>query len=257
VSELLSKPAEYAAASEETDIRRDLAACYRLVALFGWDDLTATHISARLPDENGEEVFLINPYGMFFEEITASSLIKVNADGQILEPSNYKINPAGFVIHSAIHMGREDAGCVIHLHTRDSMGVAVLEEGLLPLTQTAMVIMGDITYHDYEGVAVNLEERGRLQRDLGSRNLMILRNHGTLAVGRTVREAFRRMSLLESACSAQVAALSMGRPIRFPKPEVAEMTDKNYTAQLMEASADRAWPGLLRKLDRYNPGYAS
>ena len=240
--------------SVEAAIRCDLAACYRLVALFGWDDMTATHISARVPGEG--ETFLINPYGMFFEEITASSLVKINADGEILEPTDYPVNQAGFVIHSAVHMAREDAGCVIHLHTRDGMAVSAIEDGLLPLTQTAMVLTGDITYHEYEGVALRLEERERLQRDLGDKDLMILRNHGTLAVGRTIREAFRRISLLESACSAQVAALSMGRPVHFPDPAVVEMTDREYTPKLMEISAERAWPGLLRKLDRINPGYA-
>ncbi|MGD9712607.1 MAG: class II aldolase/adducin family protein [Thermomicrobiales bacterium] len=238
----------------EAAIRRDLAACYRLVALFGWDDMTATHISARLPGEG--EVFLINPYGMFFEEITASSLIKINAEGDILEPTSYPVNRAGFVIHSAIHMVRQDAGCVIHLHTRDGMAVSALQEGLLPLTQTAMVLMNDITYHEYEGVALRLEERERLQKDLGDKDLMILRNHGTLAVGRTVREAFRRISLLETACTAQVAALSMGRPIHFSDPEVATMTAREYTPKQMETSAERAWPGLIRKLDRVNPGYS-
>lgn len=239
---------------EERAIRSDLAACYRLVAFYGWDDLTGTHISARLPGE-GEE-FLINPYGMFFDEITASSLVKVNLAGEIIEPSPYPVNPAGFVIHSAIHMAREDAGCVIHLHTRDGMAVSAIEEGLLPLTQHAMLVLSEITFHEYEGVATNLDERARLQRDLGEKNLMFLRNHGTLAVGRTVREAFRSIANLEMACSAQVAALSMGCRLHLPAPEVAAEADRRFTREMMAASAERNWPALLRKLDRENPGYA-
>ena len=203
---------------EELAIRHDLAACYRLVALYGWDDFTGTHISARVPGE--EEAFLINPYGMFFDEITASSLIKINLDGEILEPTPHPINPAGFVIHSAIHMARQDAGCVIHLHTPAGMAVSALEEGLLPLSQNAMLVMSELAFHDYEGVATNMEERVRLQRDLGEKNLMFLRNHGTLAVGRTVREAFRSIANLETACATQIAALSMGRKLHFPDPEV-------------------------------------
>jgi ribulose-5-phosphate 4-epimerase/fuculose-1-phosphate aldolase len=251
---VLSERASLAWSAEEVAIRHDLAACYRLVALYAWDDFTATHISARLPGEG--DVFLINPYGMFFEEITASSLVKINADGEILEPTDYRVNPAGFVIHSAIHMAREDAGCVIHLHTRDGMAVSAIEDGLLPLTQTAMVLLDDLAFHEYEGVATNMDERTRLQADLGDRNLMFLRNHGTLAVGRTVREAFRRVALLERACSAQVAALSMGRPLHLPAPEVSAATAKNFTRKSMAASADLGWPALLRKVDRENPGYA-
>lgn len=239
---------------EERAIRSDLAACYRLVARYGWDDLTGTHISARLPGESEE--FLINPYGMFFEEITASSLVKVNLAGEIIEPSPYPVNPAGFVIHSAIHMVREDAGCVIHLHTRDGMAVSAIEEGLLPLTQPAILVMSEIAFHEYEGVATNLDERARLQRDLGEKNLMFLRNHGTLAVGRTVPEAFRSIANLETACSAQVAAMSMGRRLHFPAPEVAAEADRTFTREMMAASAERNWPALLRKLDCENPGYA-
>lgn len=239
--------------AEEREIRRDLAACYRLVALYGWDDFTGTHISARLP--GADDTFLINPFGMFFEEITASSLVKVNLAGEIVEPSPYPVNPAGFVIHSAIHMAREDAGCVIHLHTRDGMAVSALEAGLLPLTQMAILVMSEVAFHDYEGVATNMEERARLQRDLGAKNLMFLRNHGTLAVGRSVREAFRSIANLERACSAQVAALSMGQQLRLPDPDVAAEADRRFTRDMMAASAERNWPALLRKLDRDNPGY--
>jgi ribulose-5-phosphate 4-epimerase/fuculose-1-phosphate aldolase len=240
--------------ADEAAIRRDLAACYRLVALNGWDDLTATHISARLPGT--ADAFLINPYGLLFEEITASSLVKVNHAGEILEPTPDPINPAGFVIHSAVHMARADAGCVIHLHTRDGMAVSALEEGLLPLTQQAILVMSELAFHDYEGVATDLDERARLQRDLGEKNLMFLRNHGTLAVGRTVREAFRSIANLETACAAQVAALSMGRPLHFPDPQVAAEADRKFTRDMMAASAERNWPALLRKLHRQSPGYA-
>lgn len=239
--------------AEERAIRRDLAACYRLVALYGWDDFTGTHISARLP--GADDTFLINPFGMFFEEVTASSLVKVNLAGEIVEPSPYPVNPAGFVIHSAIHMAREDAGCVIHLHTRDGMAVSGLEAGLLPLTQMAILVMSEVAFHDYEGVATNMEERARLQRDLGEKNLMFLRNHGTLAVGRSVREAFRSIANLERACSAQVAALSMGQPLCLPDPAVVAEADRKFTRDMMAASAERNWPALLRKLDRENPGY--
>ncbi|WP_254296567.1 class II aldolase/adducin family protein [Sphingomonas tagetis] len=240
--------------ADEASIRRDLAACYRLVALNSWDDLTATHISARLPGAADE--FLINPHGLLFEEITASSLVKVNHAGETLAPTPYPINPAGFVIHSAIHMARADAGCVIHLHTRDGMAVSALEEGLLPLTQQAILVMSELSFHDYEGVATDLDERVRLQRDLGQKNLMFLRNHGTLAVGRTVREAFRSIANLETACAAQVAALSMGRPLHFPDPHVAAEADRKFSRDMMAASAERNWPALLRKLDRESPGYA-
>lgn len=236
----------------ELHVRRDLAACYRLVALYGWDDLTSTHISARVP---GEEAFLINPYGTFFAEMTASSLVKINSEGDILEPTPHRVNPAGFVIHSAIHMAREDAGCVIHLHTRDGMAVSTLKEGILPIAQQAMAIRNDLACHEYEGVATNLDERARLQLDLGEKNMMLLRNHGTLAIGRTVADAFRRIYALERVCSVQVAALSMGRPIHYPEPDVINETAEKFTSQVLSSLAELAWPGLLRKLDRESPGY--
>ena len=237
----------------EALIRHDLACCYRLVAHLGWDDFHATHISARLPVEG--EVFLINPYGMLFDEITASSLVKVNAQGDILEPTPHNINPAGFTIHSAVHLARPDAGCVMHLHTRDGVAVSILEEGLLPLCQTAMVIADEVAFHDYEGLALDLDERERLQSDLGDKNLMILRNHGTLSVGRSVPEAFRRMTLLEQACSIQVAALSMGRPIRHADPGVVEATGLRFDGRAAAASAALLWPGLVRKMERLSPGF--
>lgn len=196
----------------EWNQRINLAACYRLVALFGWDDLVDTHISARVPGP--EHHFLINPYGLLFEEITASSLVKVDLQGNQLTRSEYSINPAGFTIHSAIHEAREDAICVLHLHTLDGTAVSSCEEGLSPLNQTAQFVTHDLAYHDYEGVALDHNERPRLQHDLGNKNHLILRNHGTLTVGRSVASAFERMYHLERACSMQVRTRMLGRPIR-------------------------------------------
>ncbi|MGJ4891152.1 class II aldolase/adducin family protein [Bradyrhizobium sp. HKCCYLR20261] len=235
--------------------RVNLAAAYRLVAMFGWDDLVDTHISARVPGP--EHHFLINPYGLLFEEITASSLIKVDLYGNQLSESEYSINPAGFTIHSAIHEVREDAGCVIHLHTLDGVAVSSCADGLLPLNQIAQYVTHDLAYHDYEGVALDHDERPRLQRDLGTKNHMLLRNHGTLTVGRSVASAFERMYHLERACSIQVRTRTLG-PAAYPVRE--EVVDKN--AKLFD-NEDRielrsnklVWPPLLRRLDRVNPGY--
>ncbi|WP_316167036.1 MULTISPECIES: class II aldolase/adducin family protein [unclassified Bradyrhizobium] len=235
--------------------RVNLAAAYRLVALFGWDDLVDTHISARVPGP--EHHFLINPYGLLFEEITASSLIKVDLYGNQLSESEYSINPAGFTIHSAIHEVREDAGCVIHLHTLDGVAVSSCADGLLPLNQIAQYVTHDLAYHDYEGVALDHDERPRLQRDLGSKNHMLLRNHGTLTVGRSVASAFERMYHLERACSIQVRTRTLG-PSAYPVRD--EVIDKN--AKLFDnedrvelRSTQLVWPPLLRRLDRLNPGY--
>ncbi|MGJ4962631.1 class II aldolase/adducin family protein [Bradyrhizobium sp. HKCCYLRH3061] len=235
--------------------RVNLAAAYRLVALFGWDDLVDTHISARVPGP--EHHFLINPYGLLFEEITASSLIKVDLYGNQLSESEYSINPAGFTIHSAIHEVREDAGCVIHLHTLDGVAVSSCADGLLPLNQIAQYVTHDLAYHDYEGVALDHDERPRLQRDLGSKNHMLLRNHGTLTVGRSVASAFERMYHLERACSIQVRTRTLG-PSAYPVRD--EVIDKN--AKLFDnedrvelRSNQLVWPPLLRRLDRVNPGY--
>ena len=241
----------------EWNQRVNLAACYRLIAHYGWDDLVDTHISARVPGP--EHHFLINPYGLMFDEITASSLVKVDLDGNQLTRSAYSINPAGFTIHSAIHEAREDAGCVIHLHTPDGTAVASCPEGLLPLNQTAQLVTFDLAYHDYEGIALDHDERPRLQKDLGDHNHMLLRNHGTLTVGRSVASAFERMYHLERACSMQVRTRALGTPV-YPVEEIA--IEKN--TELL-ANRDRAelratnlvWPPLLRKLDRELPGYRS
>lgn len=235
--------------------RVNLAAAYRLVALYGWDDLVDTHISARVPGP--EHHFLINPYGLLFDEITASSLVKVDLDGNLLSESEYQINPAGFTIHSAIHQAREDAGCVMHLHTADGTAVSSCTDGLLPLNQTAQLVTHDLAYHDYEGIALDHDERPRLQKDLGEKNHMLLRNHGTLTVGRSVASAFERMYHLERACTMQVRTRMLG-PVAYPVDDA--VIDKN-TALLSNndraelRSTNLVWPPLLRKLDRIDPSY--
>ncbi|HXD03092.1 MAG TPA: class II aldolase/adducin family protein [Novosphingobium sp.] len=236
----------------EWQTRVELAACYRLIALHGWDDLIATHISARVP---GTRDFLINRLGLTFEEITASNLVRIDLDGNVTDGSDAPINRAGFTIHSAVHQVREDAGCVIHLHTLDGTAVSALEDGLLPLNQIAMLAHGDIAFHEYEGVAFDLAERERLQADLGQSNLMLLRNHGTLAVGRTVGEAYTRMYTLERACSIQVRTLGMNRPLHAADAGVIERTgDLGRDAASYAAVA---WPAALRRAGRLSPGFDS
>ncbi len=230
--------------------RRDLAACYRLIALYGWEDLVATHVSVRLPDG-----FLINPFGMLFDEITPNDLVKVDMDGNVLTPTKWGVNAAGFAIHSAIHGARHDAKCVMHLHTADGVAVSMMEEGLLPHNQTALTIVNEIAYHDYEGVA-SLGERDRLVADLGEKPLMLLRNHGTLTTGRSVAEAFIAMYYLETACSIQVRAYGTGMKIR---PVEKPVIDQFANMRMIQSSGDMAetlvWPALLRKLDRVWPGW--
>lgn len=243
----------------EWEARVDLAAAYRLVALYGWDDLIFTHLSARVPNVQGgpEHQFLINPYDMMFEEITASSLVKIDVEGNPVGKATHPVNPAGFTIHSALHMAREDAGAVMHLHTPHGQAVSAMAFGLLPHTQTSMIAGHDIAYHDYEGVATDLDERERLVADMGTKHAMILRNHGTLAVGETVGQCFLRLYLLERACEAQVLMLSAGRehlnnPHQGVGDKVAHQTSGKGAAML----ADRlAWPALLRKLDRIDPSF--
>ncbi|KRB48929.1 class II aldolase/adducin family protein [Phenylobacterium sp. Root700] len=240
---------------EEWAVRVDLAAAYRLVALYGWDDLIFTHLSARVPGP--EHHFLINPYDLMFEEITASSLVKIDHEGNKIVDRPAYVNRAGFVIHSAIHMGREDAHAVLHLHTPHGQAVSAMAEGLLPHTQTAMIAMHDVAYHDFEGIATELEERERLVADMGAKNAMILRNHGTLTVGESVAQAFLRMYYLERACEAQVLMLSAGRDgLNTPPQGVAEKVEMQSGAAGMKKLADRlAWPALLRKLDRIDPSF--
>jgi ribulose-5-phosphate 4-epimerase/fuculose-1-phosphate aldolase len=238
--------------AEEWQARVDCAALYRLVALHGWDDMIFTHISMRVPGP--EHHFLINPYGMFFEEITASSLVKVDLEGNIVAPTTYYINPAGFTIHSAIHAAREDALCVIHLHTDAGVGVSAQKEGLLPISQNALLVMPQLAHHEYEGVALNHDERERLVRDIGDKKLMLLRNHGTLAVGATAADAFVGIFFLERACAQQVAAMSGGRECVLIAPEAAQAEARGQSMGLPMVSG-LAWPGLLRKLNRALPGY--
>ncbi len=241
---------------EEWKIRVDLAAAYRLVAHYGWDDLIFTHLSARMPGP--EHHFLLNPYNLMFEEVTASSLVKVDMNGLPVEPTPFITNPAGFTIHSAIHMAREDAQAVIHLHTPHGQAVSAQAEGLLPLTQTAMLIRDEIAYHDYEGVAVDLDERERIVADLGTKSAMLLRNHGTLTVGETIGEAFVKMYFLERACQAQILALSAGAgQLNNPPQGAPEVTAEQGKIGLKMVAGALAWPGLLRKAYRLDPGFAS
>ena len=237
---------------EEWQIRTDLAATYRLVAHHGWADMIFTHITARVPGP--EHHFLINPYGLLFEEITASSLVKIDSDGNKVMESPHPVNPAGFTIHSAIHAAREDAHAVIHVHTADGVAVSCQEHGLLPMSQHAMLVHGDTAYHDYEGVALDHDERPRLIKDMGTKHVMILRNHGTLTVGKTCADAFLRLYNLERACTIQVRALSGGTKINpthqgVPEKVVGQVSD-------MGAFADKmVWPALLRLLDRKDTSY--
>jgi ribulose-5-phosphate 4-epimerase/fuculose-1-phosphate aldolase len=238
---------------QEWKLRVELAAVYRLVALYGWDDLVFTHISARIPGP--EHHFLINPYGLMFEEITASSLVKIDMDCKPLLPTPYKVNPAGFVIHSAVHEVREDAGCVLHTHTRAGVGVSAQRRGLLPISQQATVSMSQLAYHDYEGIAVRDDEKLRLQSDLGHAKYMILRNHGLLTVAPTMGEAFQAMYTLESACQAQIAAQAGGADLIEVQQSVLDTVAHAVTVQRGVLSSAEIFAALLRKLDRRNPGY--
>jgi ribulose-5-phosphate 4-epimerase/fuculose-1-phosphate aldolase len=237
--------------------RVDLAACYRLVDHFGWSDLLGTHISARVPGE--EDAFLINPYGLLFDEITASSLVKVDEAGTILSPTDRHINPAGFVIHSAIHMAKPELACALHTHTPAGTAVATSKAGLRPLTQHALAIIAHVAYHGYEGIATDLSERERLVADLGDANVLILRNHGLLTVGRTIAEAFVWMYRAERACRMQLAFQGMGDEAVEIPDEVQRVTiERNRKANSPEGHRPiglHEWPALLRRLDRIDPGY--
>lgn len=236
----------------ERKLRRDLAACYRLIAINGWDDLIATHVSVRIPNE---DAFLLNPFGLMFDEITASNLVKVNAKGQKLDNSPYPINAAAYVIHSAIHQARHDIGCAIHLHTNDGVAVSATKEGILPLNQSAMLIREEIAFHEYEGVAIDKAEQERLVADLGNKNLMLLRNHGTLALGRTIGEAFTAMYFFEWACTTQVRTLAMGLEINPVAKEVQDKVSMFTRANIEAASGALVWPAMLRKVERLCPGF--
>lgn len=240
--------------AEEWQARVDLAACYRLVALFGMNDLVYNHITARVPGEEGR--FLINPYGYAYEEITASSLVKIDFDGKLVLDSGtgYGVNRAGFVIHSAVHRARTDVACVIHTHSPAGMAVSALKCGLLPLTQNAM-FFGTIGTHDYEGPAIDLDEQARLVRDLGDNAALILRNHGLLTAGRTVCEAFVVMHWLEKACQAQLMAMACNTPLNLPGEEVVQLTAERYRPGQRRNITEIEWPALLRMLERRDPSY--
>ena len=240
--------------TEEWQARVELAALYRLVALHGWDDMIFTHLSARVPGP--EHHFLINPYGWLFGEITASSLVKVDLEGRAVDPSPHRVNPAGFTIHSAIHAAREDAMFVLHVHTDAGVAVSTHEEGLLPLTQHALIVLPSLAYHDYEGIALHLDERQRIVRALGGCHAMLLRNHGTLALGATAGAAFLNLFMLERACAQQVMALSAGRGGVRLAPQAARDEVRAQMAGPMAAMASMlAWPGLLRRVQRESPGF--
>lgn len=230
----------------EWEARIELAAAYRLVALYKWDDLVFTHITLRVPD--AEDQFLINPYGMFFDEITASSLVKIDLEGRKVQDSPFEVNPAGFVIHSAIHAARHDAKCVMHTHTLNGVAVSAQRAGLLPISQHSMFTLGSLGYHDFEGPALNDDEKPRLVADLGDKSSLILRNHGLLTVGETVGDAFVAMYYLESSCAIQVRAQAGGELIPVPKEVLDQAVSRTR-------QGPRVWPGLLRRLDRLDPSY--
>ncbi|SEA41718.1 class II aldolase/adducin family protein [Alkalimonas amylolytica] len=239
---------------EEWQLRLDLAACYRLVAHFGWDDLIYTHLSARLP---GTDHYLVNAFGLTFDEVTASNLVKVDLQGTILDDTPFQINPAGFTIHSAIHEVRADAHCVIHLHTPATIAVASLEGGLRPLSQYSMFSLPSLSYHQYEGLAVNAEEKARLQADLGQNNHLLLVNHGGLTVGPTVGDAFMRMYDLQRACEIQVLLQSCGeKTIEVPQAIQDGIYQQAKLVHSGSTGGQKAWPAMLRKAWRLDPGFA-
>jgi len=244
--------------AEEWDLRVNLAACYRLVALAGWSDLIFTHISAKIPTSltGGDHQFLINPYGLLFDEITASSLVKINANGDKLSESEFNVNLAGFVIHGAIHAAREDVACVLHTHTPAGGAVSAQKGGLLPISQQSSLVLRSLCYHDYEGIAVHEEERVRLQQDLGTNQFMILRNHGLLVTGTTIADAYCAMHLFELACQTQVNAQAGGELLQIPRHLLDGVVDAIGTMKRTRTPHSvLAWPALLRRLDRLNPGY--
>jgi len=237
---------------EEWALRVDLAACYRLVAAYGWSDLVFTHISARIP--GADHQFLINPYGLMFDEITASSLVRVDQQCNILSPTPFPVNPAGFVIHSAIHAVREDAGCVLHTHSRAGVAVSAQKCGVLPISQQSTFVLGSLGYHDYEGVALRDDEKPRLQADLGSANFLVLRNHGLLVVGRGIADAFLNMYTFENTCRIQIDAQAGGELVQV-NPAILQGIAGVMKTATAGMGAALAWPALLRKLDRMDPSY--
>jgi len=241
---------------EEWKTRVDLAACYRLIAMHGWDDLIYTHISARIPNT---DYILINAFGLTFNEITASNLVKIDIDGNIIDKDcPFEINPAGFTIHSAVHQARHEEQCVLHLHTNETIAVASLEEGLLPLSQYAMFALASMSYHEYEGLAVNDEEKQRLQNDLGNANFMLLRNHGALTVGKTIGDAFMHMYDLTRACQVQLQILATGmEPIFAPQSIIDGIKEQANIVNIGLTGGQKAWPAMLRRVYRNDPSFAS
>jgi len=237
----------------EWQLRCDLAACYRLVALHGWADLIYSHISVRLPGAGRR--FLINPFGLMFEEITASSLVAVDQHGNKLDDSPHEVNPAGFVIHSALHAGREDIGCVLHTHTRAGVAVSAQRGGLLPISQQAGWVLGSLGVHEYEGTAVRDDEKPRLQADLGNKDFLLLRNHGLITVGPTIADAFLYMYIFETACQIQLAAQAGGGELVSIEPAILSDVEQLMQSRTSGLHGHLVWPALLRKLDRANPGY--
>ena len=241
---------------EEWKVRVDLAACYRLIAHFGWDDLVLTHNSARVPGTTDQ--MLINPSGLMFDEITASNLLKVDMDGNLIEPSEYEPINAGVVIHGAIYLGRPDVQCVVHTHTEADIAVGALEEGLLPLSQWAMRFYNRLGYHDYEGVSLDMDERERLQHDIGQHPVLVLRNHGLLATGRNVAEAFSSTYHFERSAEAQLkimAAVAAGAKMVVPSPDTCERQAAQFTGNMPRLQGQREWPALLRLAEKLDPSY--
>ncbi len=241
---------------EEWRVRVDLAAAYRLVAAFGWDDLVFTHISARLPGTTDQ--FLINPYGLLFDEITASSLVRIDLEGRKLDDSPFPVNPAGFTIHSAVHAAREDAHCVMHAHSPFGTAVAAQKEGVLPVSQKATFVLSSYASHDYEGIALREDEKPRLTANLGSAAFLLLRNHGLLTVGRTVADAFLNLYMFETACAIQVRAQAGGAELLSIGPGIlAGVREASRQVTVGQGAGALAWPGLLRRLEKMDPGYRS
>ena len=245
--------------AEEWQLRVDLAACYRLVALYGWSDLVFTHISAKLPKSvtGGAHHFLINPYGLMFDEITASSLVKVDEQCNKVIESPFPVNPAGFVIHSAVHEARQDAGCVLHTHTRAGVAVSAQKCGILPISQQSTFVLASLGYHDYEGVAFRDDEKPRLQKSLGDANHLVLRNHGLLTVGKTIADAFLGMYIFENTCRIQLDAQAGGGELTRVNPKIIDGVAEAMRVQTGGLGGAFAWPALLRKLDRLDTSYQS
>ncbi len=244
---------EQTVSAEEWQVRVDLAALYRLVARFGWDDLVFTHLTARVPGD--EDHFLINPYGLLYEEMCASNMVKIDLQGNKVTDTPFDINPAGFVVHSAVHEVRHDAQCVAHWHSRAGVAVAAQKDGLLPISQQASLALASITYHDYEGIAVDEEEKQSLQRDLGDKTHLILRNHGLLVVAGSVADAFLYLYNLESACQIQIAAMAGGGELVHVDQAIIDDTGRTIAAATQGMFGGIAWPALLRRLDREDASF--